>query len=94
MAHVRVRYKSGEEDEWMLHERLDLRDLVQTITRSFVRPTGLSNFGIASESETSTADYGMAGVRWSEVVSWSVDGLVDDAALIGPWSENELGELG
>jgi hypothetical protein len=87
MAHIRVRYKNGEEDEWLLHERMDLRHFVSFVGRAFARSDGGTAFGIAPEEGTFVADYGMVGVRWGEVVAWTIDGLVDDAALVGPWAE-------
>lgn len=87
MAMLRVRYRSGDTDEWTLHDRMDLRQLASLMHRGLVDK--IVSFGAAAEKETTPADFAMVGLRMSEVVSWHIDGMLEEAALIGPWSEDQ-----
>ncbi len=86
MATLRVRFRDGDTDEWTMHERMDLGDLAKFLTESLGRPSIVS-FGIASRSGDTPADYGFLGLRMAEVIWWDLDGMVDEEALLGPWSE-------
>jgi hypothetical protein len=86
MAQIRVPHQSGETDEWTLHDRMDLPGLHESVSHAF-RDGGKLSFGVASEETDRVVDYGMAAVNFDDVVSWTIDGFVDDAALLGAWSE-------
>jgi hypothetical protein len=85
MGKIRVRYRSGEIDEWQLNEGMNLPDLVKVLRSS--NPTAAISFGVAADQPTTAYDFGQVGIRMSEIASWHVDGMLDDAGLIGPWSE-------
>jgi hypothetical protein len=83
MATIRVRFESGDSGEWELHDRMPLVEFVNQLYGAMVRGC-LFSFGVASRESEAIVDYGMVGLRMSEVASWEVDGLVHHSALIGP----------
>jgi hypothetical protein len=85
MAKLRVRYRNGETDEWELHERMDLKRLGGQLTKAMDGSIAL-RFGTASETGA-PSDYATVALRMSDIIMWTIDGFVDDAALIGAWAE-------
>lgn len=84
MATLRVRYRSGDTDEWDLHERMPLQDLGRTLATT-VGPGRMVSFGVASPSGAQT-DYGMVGLKLDDIVMWHIDGFVDDEFILSAWA--------
>jgi len=93
MATLSVRFRSGDEAEWEIHERVDLRRAEYRIANAILggRPVVV---GTASRGAATPADFGRVGINASEIASWHIDGFVDDAALLGPWAEADWDESG
>jgi hypothetical protein len=65
----------------------DVFKLVKTLTQTTLNEWPGVSFGIAAEAEKTQADYGFVGLRTVEIASWHLDGMLDEAALLGPWAE-------
>jgi hypothetical protein len=88
MAVVRVRYRTGDEESWELHDQMDLSELSRHLFQGMAGPK-IGGFGIASKVASASTDYGMVCLRLSEVVMVEVDGMVDEAAAAALWAEGE-----
>jgi hypothetical protein len=86
MASLTVRFKSGDVGEWELHDRADTNGIARMLVEAIARGSSVA-FGAAAVNEGSPADYGRVGLNGRELAPWHIDGLVDDEALMGPWTE-------
>ena len=87
MATVRVRYRSGETDEWTLNDQMKPDVVVKALTRMIMNSFPGVSFGVAVEHEQTPADYGFVGLRNDELASWHIDGLLEESGMLGPWLE-------
>lgn len=87
MGTIRVRFNSGEEDEWDLLDQTNLGKLVKELAHPKAAGAWIS-FPVASE-ENATASYGFVGLSMADVASWHVDGLTDTSAAAALWAELE-----
>lgn len=76
MARLRVRYRSGETDEWTINERINSGELAAALGRA-ISEGGTVGFATDSEVGIEGVDYGFVGLRGNEMASWWLDGLVD-----------------
>lgn len=82
-ARLRVRYETGDTDEWELHERMDLHRLGDQLNEGW-QGRLIVGFGVASREGDAPIDYGMVALRMAKVIAWEIDGFVDFENLIGP----------
>ena len=75
MAGLRVRYRNGDTDEWFFHERSNVEDLYQQLSRTFASG-GKVGFGAAARSEETT-EYAMINLDLNEIVMMEFDGMLD-----------------
>ena len=87
MATILVRYANGDEDDWELHEAVDLPGLVRKL--SLTHQGGAMSFSVVPKSGRSY-DFGYVGIRIDQVASWHIDGLVDPGQLFGAASPSGL----
>lgn len=83
MATLRVRYRDGSEDEWELHERMQLEPLARAMHERMARGGGVA-FGVESRSQR-PSDFAFIGLRFSDIIMWEIDGFVDEEWLATIW---------
>jgi hypothetical protein len=89
MPTLRVRYRTGDTDDWTLHEQQDVEDLAKRLFLA-LRDRSILGFSVATELGHERTDYGWVSVRMEDVVSCHVDGLLDfpgDLAVVPPEPE-------
>lgn len=74
MGSIRIRYVSGDEDQWELHDAMDLGELARKFASA--SSDSMMSFGVVASSEVST-DYGFVGVRVGQIAAWHIDGMFD-----------------
>jgi len=70
---------------------MDLEGLAGMFEQGF-EDGALITFGIAIDDEASPGLFGIAGIRWDEVASWTIEGLAQDT-LVGPSGEGAFDSL-
>jgi hypothetical protein len=86
VAKISVRYLNGDEDEWELHDAMDLDRLVQVLTRASA--TSTVSFGVPAPAGGST-DFDFVGIRVGQITSWRVHGFFDLGSAAALWHELE-----
>jgi hypothetical protein len=83
LAFLRVRYRTGDTDEWTIPELVNLDDLHSKLHRG-LKNQAMVGFATTAESGEET-DFGYAWVRMREVTMFHVDGFVDFERIASHW---------
>lgn len=87
MATLRVRYRTGDTDEWVLHDRMDEEEVQQALVKA-MRHDGQISFTYQTKEGSDPVDYGRAFIRLSEVLMWEIDGLLNEELMASVWDES------
>lgn len=87
MAMIRVRYVTGDTDEWPVHERHDLNELFAAMSRAFMKG-GLISFSTHARSGAEL-EYGTVWIRMKQVMMWTLDDTVDEERMASWWQPGE-----
>jgi hypothetical protein len=83
MALLRVRYRTGDTDEWPVHERHDLQELFEALSRAFINERFVSFTVHARSGEE--VEYGTVWLQMRDVMMWSLDNDLDQERLASWW---------
>jgi len=81
MTTLRVRYRSGEEDEFQVREQHQPKD-VAALLHGGLGGDLIVVLGLASRAGHTAAAYAVVGLRMDEVVMWELDPITDDGRLL------------
>jgi hypothetical protein len=88
VATLRVRYRTGDTDEWDLNEQMKLEGLGEALHETALNKGDVS-FGFQTRTGHEGIDYGMAFVHMADVVMWELDGFFDESRLIETWGPEQ-----
>lgn len=88
MALLRVRYRTGDTDEWELHERMNADKTAVQLMRTWAQG-GLFSFTTVTEVGSERVDYSRVILRTRELTMAQVDGLLDYSDL-AVWQDPDL----
>jgi hypothetical protein len=80
-AKLRVRYRSGLEDEFRVREQHQPKDVAALLHRGLASDS-MVVLGLASRAGHTAHSYAVVGLRMSEVVMWELDPIADDGKLL------------
>jgi hypothetical protein len=78
---LRVRYRSGHEDEFQVKEEHQPKDVAALLHRGLASDS-MVVLGLASRAGHKAASYAVVGLRMSDVVMWELDPISDDGKLL------------
>ena len=81
MTTLRVRYRSGEEDEFQVREQHQPKEVAALLHQGLAGSSTII-LGLASRRGQSVGSYAVVALRMGEVVMWELDPIADDGRLL------------
>jgi hypothetical protein len=81
MTTLRVRYRSGQQDEFQVREQHEPKDVAALLHRGLAEDSVVV-LGLASRVGHTANAYAVVGLRMNEVVMWELDPIVDGGKLL------------
>ena len=78
---LRVRYRSGLEDEFQVREQHQPKDVAALLHRGLATHS-MVVLGLASRAGHTAHSYAVVGLRMNDVVMWELDPIADDGKLL------------
>jgi len=78
---LRVRYRSGLEDEFQVREQHQPKDVAALLHRGLATDS-MVVLGLASRAGHTAHSYAVVGLRMNDVVMWELDPIADDGKLL------------
>jgi hypothetical protein len=81
MTTLRVRYQSGQVDEFQVREQHQPKDVAALLHRGVAGDLTVV-LGLASRAGHTSGAYAVVGLRMNEVVMWELDPIADNGKLL------------
>jgi hypothetical protein len=81
MTTLRVRYRSGQQDEFQVRGQHPPKDVAALLHRGLARDS-LVVLGLDSRAGHTAGAYAVVGLRMNEVVMWELDPIADNGELL------------
>jgi hypothetical protein len=81
MTTLRVRYRSGGEDEFQVREQHQPKDVAALLHQGLAGSSTII-LGLASRRGQTVGAYAVVALRMGEVVMWELDPIADDGRLL------------
>jgi hypothetical protein len=80
MPKLWIRYRNGDEDTWLLHERTDYEELHKVLMDALRGGGGEVEVGVQGRSneEVNEVEYTWVGNRIDDVSAYAMEGLIDE----------------
>ena len=81
MTTLRVRYRSGQQDEFQVREQHQPKDVAALLHRGLAKDA-MVVLGLASRAGHTSDAYAVVGLRMKDVVMWELDPISDNGKLL------------
>ena len=81
MTTLRVRYRSGQQDEFQVREQHQPKDVAALLHRGLANDATVV-LGLASRAGHTSDAYAVVGLRMNDVVMWELDPISDNGKLL------------
>jgi hypothetical protein len=81
MTTLRVRYRSGQQDEFQVREQHQPKDVAALLHKGLAKDA-MVVLGLASRAGHTADAYAVVGLRMNEVVMWELDPIADNGKLL------------
>jgi hypothetical protein len=85
MTTLRVRYRSGEIDEFELRDQYQPKDVAAMLHRGLAGNSTVI-LGLSSRRGHSVGAYAVVALRMTEIVMWELDPVQDDGRLLAAFT--------